>query len=149
MRRRDEGEVHEMNRLPAPAAAFWALGLAQTALLPLQILRERAGKSFAYRGFFFAFWAADPEGTMSAVFMTHFGVLFYLSSVLCLSFFYLLVHGRVVDVENSTCLELLILILPKENRRWQFRGLISLIFVCLFFLSLCTKQNRCPKNFFH
>ena len=53
------------------------------------------------------------------------------SFVLCLSFFYFffLVHEHVVDVENLTSLELMIL--PKENRRWQFRGLISLTFVCL------------------
>ena len=71
------------------------------------------------------------------------GVLFYLSSVLCLSFFYLLVHSRVVDVENLTSLELMILIHPNENRRWQFQGFITLIFVCLFFFcSLDKKHNR-------
>ena len=54
--------------------------------------------------------------------------LFFCSLSIFLLFFFL-VHEHVVDVENLTSLELMIL--PKENRRWQFRGLISLTFVCL------------------
>ena len=107
--------------------------MRKTREMIFQVRRKFAKKFCWFRLFVRKRWIVDL-------------ICFTESSVPCLSFFYFfffffLVHEHVVDAENLTSLELMILILPKENRRWQFRGIDKFDF-CLFVCLFCSTMFR-------